>query len=255
MPLSELIDTLPVKILPGQKWSIMGPEARLFEARLVSSETQLLPFSAEIAPQLDGLLLIGALSTTPNPYTWLTEMVQPISSGSVVVVVDWQDDGPPNPGPSFELRFKKGLLSRLLREAGFGVVETVESHPVYYVVQGTKGRAPVLPHAGQYVVVANIAELPKNGMKAVTLFGHKIVVANTGKEIVAFTRTCPHAGGAFDRGLLRGRNVACPLHGYIWNVSSGEPIEPHDEDILPRYAVKIEPNTGQISVALAPPIT
>ena len=117
-----------------------------------------------------------------------------------------------------------------------------------------KGAPHFLPQANQFVDVAHLNELPKNAMKKVELFGHKIIVANTGQEIVAFTQSCPHANGPFDKGLLRGRNVVCPLHGYIWNVHSGEPVEPADEDLLPRYSVKIDADMGRILVALAPPL-
>jgi nitrite reductase/ring-hydroxylating ferredoxin subunit len=90
-------------------------------------------------------------------------------------------------------------------------------------------------------------------MKLVELFGQKVVVANTGKEIVAFGAACPHADGPLHEGRLRGRNIVCPLHAYIWNVYTGEPVEPAQEDILQRYPVRVDPVRGQVWVALAEP--
>jgi toluene monooxygenase system ferredoxin subunit len=86
-------------------------------------------------------------------------------------------------------------------------------------------------------------------MKLINLFGQVVIVANTGKEIVAFAQQCPHAEGRLDEGRLRGRNVICPVHYYIWNVSSGEPVAPEDEDILPRYLVRVDHDSGKIFVA------
>jgi hypothetical protein len=37
----------------------------------------------------------------------------------------------------------------------------------------------------------------------------------------------------------------------MWNVYTGEPIEPADEDILSLYPVKVDPESEIIQVALA----
>jgi nitrite reductase/ring-hydroxylating ferredoxin subunit len=122
---------------------------------------------------------------------------------------------------------------------------------VYYILQAVK-EAPAPPsHPGEFVTVATLAELPKNSMKPVELFGHLIIVANTGREIVAFAQTCPHAGTSLGRGKLRGQTIICPLHYYMWNVCTGEPIEPADEDMLPLYPVRVDAHNGTIQVALS----
>ena len=156
-------------------------------------------------------------------------------------------------GPALEQRIKKGRARRQLRETGFGIVEVLDEHPLYYVIKGVKGPAPPVTHANEYIDVADLSELSRNAMKLVQLFGQDIVIANTGKEIVAFARVCPHANGPLEKGLLRGCNVVCPLHSYIWNVCSGQPVQPADEDTLPRYSVKIDTANGRILVSLTPP--
>jgi nitrite reductase/ring-hydroxylating ferredoxin subunit len=233
------------------RWSAVGPEALALQALLRSPEITWLNFSEEIIPTLDGLLLAGALSAVAEAQTWLWQLIHLLREGAVLLVIDWQDDGLLTYGPDLSTRFKKGRLCRFLRENSFGLVETVEHQPLYYVVNAIKGPAPAVPHATELVEVASLAELPKNGMKLVKLFDHKIVVANTGKEIVAFAATCPHAGGLLSEGRLRGRNVVCPLHAYIWNVRTGEPVEPVQEDTLRRYTVQVD--RGRVLVALAEP--
>jgi len=119
-------------------------------------------------------------------------------------------------------------------------------------VRAIKAPAQASPHAGEFIEVAHLDDLPRNEMKLVELFGQRLIIANTGRGIAAFAQACPHAeGGDLFRGRLRGRNILCPVHFYIWNVSTGEPIEPADEDILPRYPVKVD-EAGRIFVALAP---
>jgi nitrite reductase/ring-hydroxylating ferredoxin subunit len=178
-------------------------------------------------------------------------LIELMSEGATLLVVEWQDDGLLTYGPDLSLRFKKGRLRRFLREHGFGRVETIEQQPLHYVVSAVKG--PALAEPEGWVEVASLEELPKNGMKLVELFGQKVVVANTGKEVVAFASACPHSGGLLHEGRLRGRNILCPLHAYIWNVCTGEPVEPAQEDILRRYSVRVDPACGQVWVALAEP--
>lgn len=253
MQLFDIVEANPLQIESGQRWSAIGPETDAFVAKFGIAD-KLMPFEQQNIASVDGLLLVGALSTPEKNVDeremWLRRLVEQTKEGVTVIVVDWQDDGPLNYGPDLSARFKKGRLSRCLRESGFGQVDILEHHPLFYIVQGVKGPEKVLPHAGEFVAVASVDELPKNAMKRVEVFGNAVVVANTGREIVAFAQKCPHGNGPFDKGILRGRNVVCPLHGYIWNVCSGNPVVPEDEDMLPRFATKIEDESGQILVAL-----
>jgi nitrite reductase/ring-hydroxylating ferredoxin subunit len=249
--LADLIEFIPIEIKAGARWSVVGPEAIALQAKIKAQGVEWLNFGEEIVPSLDGLLLAGALSERAEAQTWLEGLIGLMGERALLLVVEWQDDGLLTYGPDLSLRFKKGRLRRFLREHGFGRVETIEQQSLHYVVSAVKGPAPAEPEG--WVEVASLEELPKNGMKLVEVFGRKVVVANTGKEIVAFTSTCPHSGGLLHEGRLRGRNIVCPLHAYIWNVCTGEPVEPAQEDTLRRYPVRVDPARGQVWVALAEP--
>lgn len=253
MKLANLVTSLNIQIEPHQKWAAVGPESKVLAQQLLPSDTNFLPFNPADVPKLNGLLLAGALSAMPNAQNWLAQTIDLMADGATLLVVDWQYDGPLHYGPELEMRFKNGKLRRLLREAGFGTVEMLQDHSVWYAVLGVKESPPSHPHADKFMAIASLDELPKNAMKVVELFGHNIIVANTGKEIVAFAQTCPHKNALLNKGLLRGRNVVCPLHGYIWNVCTGEPVAPPDEDTLQRYPVKVDQTRGEVLVALAPP--
>jgi nitrite reductase/ring-hydroxylating ferredoxin subunit len=249
--LADLIEFIPIEIKAGARWSAVGPEAVALQAKIKAQEVDWLSFGEEIVPSLDGLFLAGALSERAEAQTWLEGLITLMGEGAALLVVEWQDDGLLTYGPDLSLRFKKGRLRRFLREHGFGRVETIEQQPLHYVVSAVKGPTPAEP--GGWVEVASLNELPKNAMKPVEVFGQKVVVANTGKEIVAFAAVCPHAAGPLPEGRLRGRNIVCPLHTYIWNVRTGEPVEPAQEDTLRRYSVRVDPERGQVWVALAEP--
>ena len=252
MNLSELIILLPIQPQLSQHWAVLGPEAEAVASRLKLEQADILPHPGVIGPEYDHLLLVGALSVEAEAVPWLKQVSEPLKEGATLVIIDWQGDGPLDQGPELEQRFKRGKLYRLLRELGFGRIETLTNHPVYYIVGAVKEPPAPLPHAGEFVTVATLDELPKNGMKQVELFGHRLIVANTGREIVAFAQACPHTGSALIKGKLRGRQIICPLHFYMWDVCTGEPVEPADEDILPLYPVKVDTEKGVVQVALTP---
>lgn len=251
MKLSQLVTNLNIAINPNEQWAITGPEAGAFAVKLTQGRNGLSPFNRQLASSLDGLILAGALSDIEAAETWLADLAAELPANITLIIVDWQADGPLDIGPDLNRRVKQGRARRLLREAGFGLIDELASQPMYYIIHAQKAPAPLDPQAGHYIAVAHVDELPKNVMKTTELFGHKIIVANTGREIVAFSAVCPHAAGPVDKGLLRGRNVVCPTHGYIWNVCTGEPVQPDDEDTLRRYPVKVDADSGQVLVALA----
>lgn len=247
MELSYFITSLDLHIPTHQRWVIVGSQAEF-----ICRKFQTAHFQDSLSPASDGLLLVEALSTRPDPLIWLAQTLAPLKNGAAVILIDWQADGPLDIGPGLKQRVKQGVLRRWLRKNGYGQVKSlIPQNTVYYAVQAIKGPVPVPEQAGQFVEIAHLDELPRNGMKAVELFGHPMIVANTGREIVAFARPCPHAEGDLTQGRLRGRNILCPLHYYIWNVQTGMPVDPDDEDILPRYPVKVESETGRILVAIA----
>ncbi|MCB9105868.1 MAG: Rieske 2Fe-2S domain-containing protein [Anaerolineales bacterium] len=254
--LSEFANSSELWPTPTGRWSVLGIEPEVFEQKLLAAglaPSSLRPYHADELPYLDGLLLAGALSTAADPVALLRTLTPSLKPSATLAIIDWQADGPPTYGPNFEVRFKRGLLCRLLRAAGFGQVDTMDYHPVYYEVFAVKGPPRPLPHAAEFVEVAQLSDLPGNSMKKVEVYGHQIVVANTGREIVAFAHACPHAEGPLELGRLRRQLIACPLHGYIWNVSTGNPVMPDDEDCLRRYSVKVDDVRDTIMVSLAPP--
>ncbi len=242
--LIDFITTLDLNLAPTERWAILGPQAERLRRHIQPGA-----FQTTLSPPLDGLLLVEALSAHPEPLSWLAQTIAGLQAGSRLIIVDWQADGSLEHGPPLASRVKRGSLCRWLRENGFAQADTLRYQGRYYAVQASKGPAPLPTHAGEWVEVAHRDELPKNGMTAVEVFDQAVVIANTGRDIVAFARHCPHAEGDLARGRLRGRNILCPVHYYIWNVQTGEPVEPADEDILPIYKTQVD-KAGRIWVKL-----
>jgi nitrite reductase (NADH) small subunit len=45
-------------------------------------------------------------------------------------------------------------------------------------------------------------------------------------EIFALIDRCPHKAGPLSEGIVQGRGVACPLHGWVIDLASGEAEAP-----------------------------
>ena len=52
--------------------------------------------------------------------------------------------------------------------------------------------------------------------------GKAIALANVGGTIYAINNTCLHRGGPLGQGVLEGKMVTCPWHGWQFDVSSGK---------------------------------
>ena len=70
--------------------------------------------------------------------------------------------------------------------------------------------------------VASKADIPEGSGKAVELDGKKVAVFNVGGDFHAINNTCAHRGGSLGEGSLEDATVTCPLHGWQYDVKTGE---------------------------------
>jgi 3-phenylpropionate/trans-cinnamate dioxygenase ferredoxin subunit len=103
--------------------------------------------------------------------------------------------------------------------------------------------------------VASLSEVPPNAMKAFTISGREILVANINGNLYAIDNRCSHRKGDLSKGVIDGTTVTCPVHGSKFDLSSGKalsgpkfgPIKLKTSD-LNSYKVKVE--EGSIMVEL-----
>jgi nitrite reductase (NADH) small subunit len=58
-----------------------------------------------------------------------------------------------------------------------------------------------------------------------TVAGRRLAVGRTARGFFALDDRCPHAGGSLGEGLLDGEAVVCPIHGYAYDVTTGEGLD------------------------------
>ena len=96
--------------------------------------------------------------------------------------------------------------------------------------------------------VCRFDELTPLGARVVkSAHGNIAVFLNADNEVFALLDKCPHKGGPLSQGIVFGRKVACPLHGWNIELGSGAAIAP-DQGCTGRFETRIE--AGYVYLAL-----
>ena len=91
----------------------------------------------------------------------------------------------------------------------------------------------------EFIDVCSESEVPVGGAKCVTAKGREIAVFNTPAGCYAIDNSCSHKGGPLCDGFLEGTIVMCPLHGWTYDVRTGESVSPPGQKQA-SYKVKVE---------------
>ncbi len=111
----------------------------------------------------------------------------------------------------------------------------------------------VLPLPGaDFMEVCDIAAIPENRAKVVTIGLERVAVFRYGDKISAISNVCAHQNGPLGEGKIIDGCVTCPWHGYQYLPESGASPPPFTEKV-PSYRTRIV--DGKVFVdpcALAP---
>jgi nitrite reductase/ring-hydroxylating ferredoxin subunit len=100
-----------------------------------------------------------------------------------------------------------------------------------------------------FVKMAELGELSPGDLKMVEVGDDQILLANVAGSIYACDNVCTHAFAPLSEGGLDEEQVECPLHGAVFNVTTGEVIGPPAVENLRVFQVRID---GQ-DVLVGPP--
>ena len=105
-----------------------------------------------------------------------------------------------------------------------------------------------LPKAG-FVKVAQHGDLAPGQVKAVAVNGMQIALCNVDGVYYAIDDTCPHRSASLAEGDLIGKEITCPLHGAIFDVTTGEVLEgPAGENLSHATRVRLSGNDIEVEV-------
>lgn len=101
--------------------------------------------------------------------------------------------------------------------------------------------------------VCRLDEIPVLGSRVVKSARHGdiAIFRNAEDEVFAMHDKCPHKGGPLSPGIVHGRTVTCPLHGWRIGLDTGEAQAP-DVGCTRPFRVKVEDgavflDAGQLS--------
>lgn len=92
-----------------------------------------------------------------------------------------------------------------------------------------------------WIRIGTLDDIPRLGARLVksTAHGDIAVFRTADDEVFALRDQCPHKGGPLSQGLVFGKSVACPLHGWTICLEDGNALAP-DQGCASKFSVKVE---------------
>lgn len=96
--------------------------------------------------------------------------------------------------------------------------------------------------------VALLEDIPPLGTRVVKSAQGDIALFRTAEgEVFALLDKCPHKGGHLSQGIVFGKKVACPMHGWHIQLEDGNAVAP-DEGCARKFPVKLEGSAVYLSL-------
>ena len=89
------------------------------------------------------------------------------------------------------------------------------------------------------VLVGRLDALPAGVPRLLEIEGRRLVLARVGDAVYACAEACAHRGGPLSEGKLSGTRLACPRHGWHYDVRTGRCVFPGRGAAVPTYPVEI----------------
>jgi len=82
-------------------------------------------------------------------------------------------------------------------------------------------------------------ELDADDLAIVQVDGRDVVLLKVNGAVTAIDRVCPHEDGDLGEGLMFGKNIKCPVHGWIFELTTGRCLNQRGYGITV-YRVQVE---------------
>ena len=76
-----------------------------------------------------------------------------------------------------------------------------------------------------FVRTVKLSEVPPGTLRELQVEGKAIAMANVDGRVYAINNTCLHRGGPLGQGLLAGKVLTCPWHGWQFDATSGRALQ------------------------------
>jgi nitrite reductase (NADH) small subunit len=99
-----------------------------------------------------------------------------------------------------------------------------------------------------FVRAAAVGEIPAGTIRGVSVEGKAVAVANVGGQFYAINNTCLHRGGPLGDGVMEGKIVTCPWHGWQYDVTTGK-VSQNPAVGVDSYAVEVRGDEIYVNLA------
>jgi nitrite reductase/ring-hydroxylating ferredoxin subunit len=100
----------------------------------------------------------------------------------------------------------------------------------------------------EFVKVAKVGEIAPGGCKLVEAGGRNIALFHVNGAYYATDDACTHQGGPLSEGYVSGKEVTCPWHAAVFDVTTGEVLAPPAAHDVARYAVRVTGEDVEVEV-------
>jgi nitrite reductase/ring-hydroxylating ferredoxin subunit len=87
---------------------------------------------------------------------------------------------------------------------------------------------------------AALADVTPGTPHVVEADGRRLVLVRVGDQVHAIGDACAHQGGPLGEGKLSGIRLACPWHGWMYDVRTGRCLFPGRGAAVPSYPVRVD---------------
>ena len=98
-------------------------------------------------------------------------------------------------------------------------------------------------------LICPLEDIPQLGSRIVkpSTGGDIAIFRNAADEVFALHDKCPHKGGPLSQGIVHGKRVTCPLHGWNIELQSGSAVAP-DVGHCGKFEVKVDGGNVYLAV-------
>jgi nitrite reductase/ring-hydroxylating ferredoxin subunit len=99
------------------------------------------------------------------------------------------------------------------------------------------------------VAVGALADLAPESVRTVEVDGCKLALVHTAGKVCAVADRCPHSNASLGEGaVVEEFAIECPLHGAVFDVRTGEPLEGPTDESVATYEVIVEDGVVKVTV-------
>ena len=87
--------------------------------------------------------------------------------------------------------------------------------------------------------VTQLDNIPLREGRAITVGDVELAIFNLGERVMAVESRCPHKGGPLADGIVSGKTIVCPLHGWRFDLETGVGVRTSAPACVTTYAADV----------------